>query len=1232
MPRRERPLEPGDDVLLRFAAGLRSLREKAGSPTYRELGKLAGYSAAALSDAAGGRKLPSLPLTLAYVDACLGDTAEWEARWRATAAELAAREPEADEETRAPYLGLAPFQPADADRFFGREKVLAELLARVRERRFVGVFGASGSGKSSLLRAGLVAELTGDGRRSAAVLTPGPHPMAKHGNRLSELNGDALENDQLLVVDQFEEVFTLCPDPEERNRFIDGLLAAANGRARVVLGVRADFYGHCGRHPGLVDALRDAQVLIGPMSPDELRAAITEPALRTGCRVETALVSRLISDATGQPAVLPLVSHAMLETWRRRQGLTLTVAGYEAAGGIQDAIARSAENVYTGLDEGQRQVARQIFLRLTALGEGTEDTKRRISRRELDESDPDTGVVLEELAHARLLALDNEGIDIAHEALIRSWPRLREWLADDREGLRVHRQLTEATDAWESLDRDPGSLYRGVRLARAQGWADAHESALTAREREFLDASLAAEAAERAAARRRTRRLRQLVALLSVLLVVAVAATVYAVRAEDTATEQRNIALVRKAVSDAAGLRAANPALSTQLSLAAYRMNPLPEARDGLLGAFHSPYSTRLTGHTETVGGVAFSRDSRVMASTSADRTARLWDVADPRHTRELAVLRGHSDVVFSAVFSPDGRTLATMSRDHTVRLWDVTDPARARELVTLNGHTSYVYAAAFSPDGSVLASVSADRTTRLWSVADGREITAFGAYAGTVGAVAFSPDGRILATAGDFGARLWEVADLRSPREIAVLTGHTAPVSGVAFSPDGRTLATSSHDRTARLWEVTEPRAPALLSVLTGHTHPIYGVTFSPDGRFVATAGSDNSARLWDVADRRAPRQAARLLGHTDSVNAVAFSPDGRTLSSTGDTTVRLDVLSELNLHEHGDGIKWVAYRPDGKVLATGGHDNTARLWDVAADPLHPRLLAIITGHSQVVWHVAFSPDGRTLATAAYDGTVRLWDVADPRAPAPFGVLPRLDGELQWVEFSPDGRWLATATAARAARLWDVTDLRNPVELATITAHPEPVHQASFSPDGRLLATSSADRTTRIWDVADPRAPRELARLPEGSLAFRPDGRVLATGTRENGVRLWDLGDPARPQALGLLTGHTNFVYGLAFSPDGRRFTSGSADRTARLWDVSDPRAPVPLGVFAGSVGPAINATFSPDGRLLATSVDFAPAVWDPDPDRVAARVCDLAHPRITPEEWSQYFPGVAYQPPCGP
>ncbi|EWM18512.1 serine/threonine protein kinase [Kutzneria sp. 744] len=903
MPRGERPLDVGDTPLLRFAADLRKLREAAGNPVYRELSRRSHYSAPALSEAAGGRKLPTLAVTLAYVAACDGDTEEWEQRWREVAADKEAPD-EPAVESDAPYLGLSPFRIGDADRFHGRDALLAELREQVAARRFVGVFGASGSGKSSLLHAGLAAVardegVAGDGPQPILLLSPGPHPLEECAVRMAKLTGESAvvlkaefvddpahlhlrirqafagPVDLLLVVDQFEEVFTLCTDPVERTAFIRALVAAATAepsRVRVVLGVRADFLGPCGDHPELREALRGGQVLVGPMTADELREAIMKPAATAGCSVETALVVRLVADASNQPGALPLVSHALRETWRRRRGIAVTLSAYAATGGIHHAIARTAESVYDGFDPEQRDVVKQILLRLTALGETTEDTKRRITLDELDD-EPAVRAVLDELVRARLVTMDQGTIEITHEALIKHWPRLRSWLAADRDSLRAHRQVADDAAVWESLRRDPDALYRGIRLAQARELAD---SALTTRERDFLAASLAAESAQQVAVRRRIRLQRVLLVVLAALLVITTISTVTAMNANQEIAAQRDVVLAQQVADQAVTLRTDHAALAAQLALAAYRMSPTRHNRDALISAVAIP----LRGHQQDVAAVAFGPGGKLLATAGFDRHALLWDLSNMDHPRQLASIEASKDTIDAVAVSPDGRLLATGGRDRVVRLWDLSNVAGPVKLAELTGHTDNVFSLAFSPDGKLLASGSYDNTAKLWDVATRSELRTVTGHTDNVKPVAFSPDGRFLATGSDdMTIRLSDVGDAGPA---TMLRDHTDLVDAVAFSPDGRLLASGSDDQTARLWDLSAPGRKPL--VLDGHTDVVSSVGFSPNGRLLATGSYDHTVRLWDVSNPGHTVESALLTGHTGAVEAAVFSPDGHTLVTASD------------------------------------------------------------------------------------------------------------------------------------------------------------------------------------------------------------------------------------------------------------------------------------------------------------------------------------------------------------
>jgi energy-coupling factor transporter ATP-binding protein EcfA2 len=711
MGRRERLLDQGSaDPLVRFAMDLRSLRQQAGDPTYRALARRAGLSISTLAAAASGRGLPTLAATRAYVQACGGDVQSWEQRWhglapaRTTAVENAAEDVDSrvDCGPESPYLGLAVFEPGDADRFFGRAEAIEELVTRVTDSRFVIVFGASGSGKSSLLRAGLVARWAGDGGRFL-VVTPGQRPLLTYQAALAALpeGAGAAKDELLVVVDQFEEVFTACADEAERRQFIALLLETAHladGHVRVVLGVRTDFYSHCAHDPDLAQELQHSQFLCRPMTAEQLRAVITRPATQTGAMVENALLTQILIECAGQPGVLPLLSHALRETWQRRSGATMTLSGYRAAGRIAHAIAQTAEQVFRGFDESDQRLAKTLFLRLVALGDGTEDTKRRVTTAELDLEHPRMAATLARLTAARLVTVDHDHVEITHEALIRHWPRLGEWLSEDRDGLRVQRQLTAATAIWESLDRDPATLYRGVQLALAHQLAASENGLLTGQEREFLARSSDTEDQFRMRERRRTRRLRVLVVLLCVLVVAAGGLAAVTTTSVRTLTKQRDQIEAQDLLDRVATEIPTDRVLTASMSVIAYRLFPEPQTSSAVLNYPIIPAAEWSGGNSEI--SPAFSSDGRTVAIADTPPTpagTAFWNISGGPAAQ--FVLNGLSGTVVgqAVVFASHGHLLATTSEPGM--LWDDSDMSRLRRVATVPD-----LPLAFSSNGRLLA------------------------------------------------------------------------------------------------------------------------------------------------------------------------------------------------------------------------------------------------------------------------------------------------------------------------------------------------------------------------------------------------------------------------------------------------------------------------------------------------------------------------------------------------
>ncbi|MGW7380328.1 nSTAND1 domain-containing NTPase [Streptomyces sp. NPDC054794] len=1235
------------------------------------------------------------------VSAGLYDLTQWQRLWERAVADPVvggAAATEEEEHTPAeptavpgvcPYRGLASYRRQDARWFFGRERSTDALVAQLRAVRRTGglvmLVGASGAGKSSLLSAGLLPAVQrgalGEDEGPARVvvqLVPGADPLAELTRLIPEL-ADALTDPEgagfaeavrkavttwarraspstgrpVLIVDQFEEAFTLCSDETSRRTLIRLLHAACSpadpaeqAPVLAVLGIRADFYDQCLRHPELADALQHRHMVLGPLTTAELREAVTGPARAVGVELEPGLAELIVREVSADgprgahdAGVLPLLSHALLATWQRRKAGRLTVAGYRAAGGIQGAVAATAERAWSDLDPAARTAARLLLLRLVRLGEDTQATRRRGTRRRLaaESTDPNkTEESLEALVRARLVTLDAETVEITHEALLHAWPRLRGWIDEDRNGNLLRQRLEEDGRAWENSDRDASLLYRGSRLEQAHTWAkSAGDTFLTRVAVEFLAASVRL--------RRRSVWLsRGAVSALVVLALLAVGSAVIA-------RQQRDDAVFQQVVAEADRVQYTDPSLSAQLDLVAHRLRPGDEGTNNrLVSIVNAPLATPLLGHTGAVYLTTFSPDGRLLATASYDHTVRLWNVADPTHPTPLGgPLTGHTSWVSTAVFSPDGHTLASASDDGTVRLWDVTDPGRPRPLgEPLTGHAGTVYLLAFSPDGHTLAGAAEDHTVHLWDVREPGRPTALGKLTGhsaAVRSVAFSPDGQTLAAGGDDNTiRLWSVADPAHPRSVGqALTGHTGTVHSVAFSPDGGTLASGSADDTIRLWKVADPRhATRLGAPLTGHTGPIWSVAFSPDGTMLAAGSADSTASLWNVRNPAYPSQVGEpLAGGSGEMYAVGFSPDGRTLATgSGDNKVRLwsiptsDMIGRIG-----------AFRPDGRVLATAARDGRVRLWDVR-NPVRPVLLnrPFMPGEGDLR-SLVFSPDGRTLAVLTGSRGVQLWDVGDPARPVasgpPVTLRTRFAGP-DALAFSPDGRTLATAFDDRTIQLWNVGDPSRLLPLgAPLTGHTGYVDTLVFSPDGGTLASGSADTTVRLWDVTDPRHTTLLGRplkghlAPVNALAYSQDGRTLASGGDDGTVRLWNVTDPARATRLGrTLTGHTEAVVSLTFRQDGRTLASGGNDDTVRLWNVTDPADASPIGQSMSPNARTGNfLSFSPNSHLLGVSSGADTVrLWNLDTDRAIDRICSITRGVLTPEKWHEYLPRLSYEPPC--
>ena len=1234
--------------------------------TQLELSISVGYSEAQISRLEKNQRLPDIAALKALFIPALNLQEEPELTARFLELAQTARQQDAPIPGIPPYKGLLFFEEVDAELFFGREALVARLAEHVLDlkldatSRFLAVVGASGSGKSSLVRAGVAVALR-QGGWQVYVFAPNDSPLRQLEANLNSSQASRTEQ-VLILVDQFEEVFTLCHDELERSAFIEKLIDTAQdptNKTTVVVALRADFYSHCAQYPRLREAVAAEQEYIGQMTAEELRHAVEEPARRGGWEFEPGLVEVLLQDLSTrgahepEPGALPLLSHALLATWERRRGRTMTLDGYHASGGVHGAIAETAENVFTDqLNRAQQEIARDVFLRLTELGEGTEDTRRRASLNELvrqSEEAPQLRAVLNTLAEARLITLNEDNAEVAHEALIREWQRLHEWLTQDRESLLLHRHLTESAYEWEARGHEPSELYRGARLAQAREWVAANEAKLNAPEQTFLAASIEQEerdarereaqhkreleaAQELAETQRRTAKQlrRRAVVLLGVLvfaLIAALTAGTFANRNSTLAKQNASIAQTAQAVSKqavadftrseaqrlAAEARslvqsASDPELIALLSLRSINTQYTAEGDAVLTGAAALPIPKKIFTDLIKVYSANFSPEGKYVVTGSYDGIVRLFEAQTGQELRQFKANDTERGV--KAIFSPDGQSIYAASNDGTVWKWGLKTGEVGFQLNNDDAPVDIEV----SPDGKHLLIGSFAGTPQLLDAQTGATLCQFVGHSAPVWELAFSPDSRYVATGSvDKTARLWKAEDCEF---IRTFSGHTDGVASVAFSPDGKYIATGSWDKTARLWNVETGQE---LRQFIGHTcYLVRSVRFSSDGNYLLTGNCDKTARLWDVQTGLA---LYTFNGHTDQIWTVAFSRDGRyLLTGSHDGTARLwDLQKVYGEHPqfvgHTDSIWSLAISPDGHLLASSGAGQSTRLWDVqTGQELHTFVPSDVNS-------VAFSPDGKYLVIGAADSSASLWDVRTKEMVQSFVHDPINNAMVMGVAFSPDGKYALTSGQDAYARRWDVQtgELITTYGVGTDNpGGPDTLYGVAYSPDGQHVLTGGWDGVMRLYDAQDGKELRQFTEDGMGSIygvAFSPDSRLALSGSKDKIARVWDV---QTGEILQRLTGHTAYLYAVAFSPDGRLVLTSSADNTARLWDLQTGQE---LRRFMGHTGPVEYVAFSPDGKTFVTGSDDGTArMWSVDYRDTMNYLCANLLRDFTNEEREQY------------
>jgi WD40 repeat protein len=933
----------------------------------------------------------------------------------------------------------------------------------------------------------------------------------------------------LLVVDQFEELYSLTKDVNLRGRFLDTLLEAAkswDGQREsplvILLTLRADFMGQALTYRPFADAIQEGSLILGPMNRDELRNAIEKPAEMSGAAFETGLVERILNDVGDEPGNLPLLEFALTLLWDRLDQGWMTHAAYDEIGQVNGALANYAEGIFSGLDEGEQNLARRIFVQLIQPGEGTEDTRRLATQTELREEHLP---LIQFLADQRLVVTgqDESGqgtIEVVHEALIRGWHRIQLWMNADRAFRTWQESLRAVMRGWRASDQDVSALLRGSLLTQAETW-------LKDRREDFQRAEI-----------------------------------------------QTRIATARELAAASVSNLDIDPERSILLALEAvtttYSVDKtiLPEAENALHSAVRK---SRVLNTFTPAGAGVFSPDSDRLITGSPDGVATLWDVktGDP-----VLTLVGHTGAINNIAFSWDGEWIATASDDLTARVWN---SETGEEIFTLVGHEAPLISPTFSPDGKFLATSSYDTTVRVWDLDNGGEVWVF-SHLDLTGGVDFHPDGKRLAVAVNSSPGMAKIWDISTGQAVITVTDFVDGVNDLTFTPEGDKLVIVSNDGNTK---IRDSETGDNLMTLYGHHGFIFGVDTSQNGKLLVTGGQDGKAKIWDLVTGQ---ELLTLSGHDSGLYNVTFSPDGKMLSTdSGDGSVKIwDITPEgsrewITLTGHDALVFGIKFSNDGKTLISGSWDGTAKLWNADTG----ELIQSLAGHTDRVSGVDISQDGSRLATSSYDGTAKIWDTATGEE------ILTIDGhsaEVLDVVFSNNGRYLATASGDGSVVIWDAV---TGDEIKRFSGHQSWVFDLSFSPDEGRLATAGWDNLAIVWDVE---TGGQLLNITGhdgevNSVAFDPTGKRLLTSSWDTTAKIWDLtvienGEKYLDAPLMTLEGHNVLVWDAAFDPSGSRIATIAFDSNVKLWNPQTGGELLTLS--GGNEGPEV--AFSPDGSRLAT------------------------------------------------